>query len=370
MHLLFTSREGHNGRVNDMPPMPPPPERGLASDNFAGAHPDVMAAVAAANVGHAKAYGDDPWTAEAEARLRDLFGGQSQPFLVWNGTGANVMALATMLRPAEAVVCTDSAHIAVDEGGAPEFITGAKLISLSTPDGKLTPEHLRFVEHLQGNQHHVQPAVVSVTQGTEMGTLYSPDELAAICDAAHALGMFVHLDGARLANAVAALGRGPAGVRSFTTDAGVDVVSFGATKIGALGAEAVVYLSPGLAARARHVRKLTTQVSSKMRFIAAQFNSLLHDDLWLRLAGGANQMAAVLFEATHEIPGVQIERAPQINSMYPVLPAEVIRVLQDWSFFWDWDVSRRQVRWMTAWDTTEADIDRFAAGVRHVLVHK
>ena len=350
--------------------MPPPPDRGFASDNFAGAHPDVVTAVVAANVGHAKAYGDDPWTAEAEARLRDLFGARSQPFLVWNGTGANVMALATMLRPAEAVVCTDSAHIAVDEGGAPEFITGAKLISLPTTDGKLTPEHLRFVEHLQGNQHHVQPAVVSVTQGTELGTLYSPDELAAICDAAHALGMYVHLDGARLANAAAALGRGPAGVRLFTTDVGVDVVSFGATKVGALGAEAVVYLNPALAARARHVRKLTTQVASKMRFIAAQFNSLLHDDLWLRLAGNANQMATVLFDATHAIPGVQIERRPQINSMYPVLPAEAIPVLQDWSFFWDWDVARQQVRWMTAWDTTEADIDSFAAGVRHLLVRK
>ncbi len=350
--------------------MPPPPQRGFASDNFAGAHPLVMEAVAAANVGHAKAYGDDPWTAEAEARLRDLFGAQSQSLLVWNGTGANVTALASILRPGEAVVCTDSAHIAVDEGGAPERITGAKLMSLPTVDGKLTPAHLDFVAHMQGNQHHVQPAVVSITQGTELGTLYTAEEVAAVCDAAHALGMYVHLDGARLANATAALGGGASVLRAITTDAGVDVVSVGATKIGALGAEAVVYLNPELAARARHVRKLTTQLPSKMRFVAAQFNALLHDDLWLTLATNANLMAARVYAATTHIPGVHIERAPQINSIYPVLPAEVIAPLQQWSFFWDWDVARHQVRWMAAWDTTDDDVDRFAAGVRAALVRK
>ncbi len=347
--------------------MPPPPSRAFASDNAAGAHPAVIQAVVDANQGHALAYGADAWTDEALARFRDLFGPATETFLVWNGTGANVMALTTMAKPADCVVCTEWAHIAVDEGGAPERTVGAKLLTLPSPTAKLVPEQLDALAHLQGNQHHAQPGVVSITQSTELGTVYTPDEVAALCDTAHRLGMLVHLDGARIANATAALGGTLAALRSFTVEAGVDVVSFGGTKAGLLGGEAVVYLNPLLAQRARYVRKMTTQLPSKMRFVAAQFNALLHDDLWLRLAANANSMCRRLYDHTCDIDALQHLAAPEVNSIFVTLPAPSIEPLREWCFFWDWDVALGQVRWMTAWDTTADDVDRFVAGVRHIL---
>lgn len=347
--------------------MPPAPSRAFASDNAAGAHPQVMAALVAANEGHALAYGSDMWTEEAGGRFRDMFGPTSESFLVLNGTGANVMALATMVHPADCVVCTEWAHIAVDEAGAPERALGAKLLTLPAPTAKLVPEQLEGLAHFQGVQHHAQPGVVSITQSTELGTLYTADEVAAICDTAHRMGMVVHLDGARIANATAALGGTVAALRSFTVDAGVDVVSFGGTKAGLVGGEAVVYLNPALAQRAKFVRKMVNQLPSKMRFVAAQFNALLTNELWIRGAGHANEMATRLYEATCDIPGVEYDHAPQVNSLFAVIPAEAIAPLRDWCFFWDWDVSRHQVRWMTSWDTTQDDVDRFAAGVRHLL---
>lgn len=348
-------------------PLPPAPERAFASDNAAGAHPRVLEAFIAANEGHALAYGSDRWTEEATTRLRDLFGGQTESFLVWNGTGANVMALATMVQPGDCVVCTDWAHIAVDETGAPERALGAKLLTQPSPEAKLHPDQLRSLAHLQGVQHHAQPGVVSITQSTELGTLYSADEVAAICDVAHSMGMVVHLDGARIANATAALGGTVAAMRSFTVDAGVDVVSFGGTKAGAAAAEAVVYLNPTLARRAKYVRKQVNQLPSKMRFVAAQLNALLDDELWIRLALHSNGMAQLLYRLTKDIPGVSYDAPPAVNSLFPCLPAEVIEPLREWCFFWDWNVARNQVRWMTAWDTTETDVERFAAGVRHLL---
>ena len=349
-------------------PMPPAPARSFASDNSAGAHPDVLRSVIEANEGHALAYGADRWTAQAEGMLRDLFGVPCDPFLVWNGTGANVMALATMVQPGDCVVCTDWAHIAVDETGAPERALGAKLLPQPSPGAKLVPEQLTALEHLRGVQHHAQPGVVSITQSTELGTLYTPAEIAAICEEAHRLGMRVHLDGARIANATAALGGTVEALRSFTVDAGVDVVSFGATKAGALGGEAVVYLDRSLATRAKYVRKQVNQLPSKMRFVAAQLVALLTDDLWIRCGAHANGMAMRLYEATREIPGVRYDSVPQVNSVFPLLPHDVIEPLREWCFFWDWDVSRDQVRWMTAWDTTEGDVDAFATGVRQLLV--
>ena len=347
--------------------MPPAPDRAFASDNAAGAHQAVVDALVAANTGHALAYGSDTWTEEAQARFRDLFGPDSEAFLVWNGTGANVMALATMVHPADCVVCTEWAHIAVDEAGAPERALGAKLLALPTATAKLVPEQLEGLAHFQGVQHHAQPGVVSITQSTELGTLYTAEEVAAICDTAHRMGMVVHLDGARIANATAALGGTVAALRSFTLDAGVDVVSFGGTKAGLIGGEAVVYLDPSLAQRAKYVRKMVNQLPSKMRFVAAQFNALLHDDLWIRAAQHSNEMGRRLYEATRDIPGVRFDHAPQVNSLFPSLPPEAIEPLRDWCFFWDWDVTRDQVRWMTAWDTTPDDVDRFVAGVRHIL---
>lgn len=347
--------------------MPPAPERAFASDNAAGAHPAVVQAVLAANEGHALAYGSDRWTDEALGRFRDLFGPTSETFLVWNGTGANVMALATMAHPADCVVCTEWAHIAVDEAGAPERALGAKLLTLPSPTAKLVPAQLESLAHLQGQQHHAQPGVVSITQSTELGTLYCAEEVAALCETAHRMGMVVHLDGARIANATAALGGTVAAMRSFTVDAGVDVVSFGGTKAGLLGGEAVVYLNPELARRAKYVRKMVNQLPSKMRFVAAQFNALLDGERWIEGARHANEMATRLYAATREIEGVEFDHAPQVNSLFPTLPAEAIGPLSEWCFFWDWDVSRNQVRWMTAWDTTQDDVDRFVAGVRHLL---
>jgi threonine aldolase len=342
--------------------LPPPPSHSFASDNFAAAHPAVLEAVARANEGHAMAYGDDPWTKACEAAFRELFGDVTT-LLAFNGTGANVLALASLLGPAEAVVCSDWAHIAVDETGAPERILGAKLIDLPCEGAKLTPDHLAGLAHLIGVPHHAQPGVVSITQSTELGSVYTPDEVAALCDAAHGLGMRVHMDGARIANAVASLGGGVGTLRALTVDAGVDVLSFGGTKNGLLGGEAVVYLRPEPARRAVYVRKQVTQLASKMRFVAAQFLALLDGDRWLDLAAHANAMALRLHEAVIGVDGVEIGPPPAVNSLFPTLPRDMIEPLRDWCFFWDWDVTRSQVRWMTSWDTTDEDVDAFAEGV-------
>ena len=354
-----------------MTTLPPPPARAFASDNAAGAHPAVIEAVLAANVGSALAYGDDEYTRECAARFRDLFGADVTTRLTFNGTGANIVALATLLGslpgPNHAVVCTDWAHIAVDETGAPERALATKLIDLPSPGAKLVPEQLAELAHVQGVQHHAQPGVVSITQATELGTLYTADEIAALCDQAHALGMLVHLDGARIANATAALGGTSAALRAMTIDAGVDAVSFGGTKNGLLGAEAVIFLSPAASEGSQYVRKQVTQLPSKMRFLAAQFNAVLQDDLWIDLASHANEMATELHRLTSVIPGVELDGPPAVNSIFPCLPADAIAPLRDWCFFWDWDASRHQVRWMTSWDTTIDDVTTFAAGVRVVL---
>ena len=347
--------------------LPPPPACAFASDNAAGAHPLVLDAIVRANAGHALAYGSDAWTAESDARFRDLFGPASSSLLVWNGTGANVLALAAMIRPADCVVCSQWAHIAVDETGAPERVLGTKLLTLPSTDGKLVPDQLDELHHLIGVQHHAQPGVLSITQSTELGTVYTAKEVAALCDTAHRMGMLVHLDGARIANATAALGATVEALRSFTVDAGVDVVSFGGTKAGLAFGEAVVFLNPDLARRAVFIRKQVTQLPSKMRFIAAQFNALLHDDLWIRLAEHSNDLATRLHGATAGLPGLSYDATPQVNSVFPVLPPHLIEPLQEWCFFWPWDSTRNQVRWMTAWDTTADDVDRFAAGVAAAL---
>ena len=344
----------------------PSPQRAFASDNAAGAHPAVIQAVIDANHGHALAYGDDRWTAECHDRFDELFGTAVDTFLVWNGTGANVMALACALRAADSVVCTEWSHIAVDEAGAPERILGAKLMALPSADAKLVPAQIEALHHLQGVEHHAQPAVVSLTQSTELGTLYTAAEIAALCDTAHRMGMLVHIDGARIANATAALGGDRATLRSFTVDAGVDMISFGGTKNGLLGGEAVVFLNRDLAPRAKLVRKMVNQLPSKMRFVAAQFIALLHDDLWLRNAAHANGMAARLYHGLQGVPGVTVPE-PVVNSLFPTLPAEAIAPLRDWCFFWEWDTTIDQVRWMTSWDTTTDDVDAFLAGVRQLL---
>jgi threonine aldolase len=344
--------------------LPPPPTVTFASDNAAGVHPRVMEALAEANHGHAVAYGNDPWTSRLTTVLRELFGAPVEALPVWGGTGANVVAIASLVAASDAVVCTDMAHIHVDEAGALERMAGAKLLDRPAPDGKLRPADIRAHAGWLGDEHHPQPKVLSITQSTEIGTVYTADEIGALCDEAHRLGMLVHLDGARIANAAAALG---GDLRSFTTRAGVDVVSFGGTKNGMMYGELVVYLSSGLGARARHIRKQLTQLPSKARFISAQLLALLDGDLWLDLARHANAMTSRLHERVAGQRGLHLDRAPEVNSLFPVLPAEAVSVLQAWCPFYVWDAARHQVRWMTAWDTTAADVDAFAAGVRAVL---
>lgn len=347
--------------------MPPAPLRLFASDNAAGAHPLVMEAVSRANAGHALAYGQDPITREAELRFCELFAADVRTFFVYGGTGANVMALATMLKPAEAVVCTSWAHIAVDETGAPERILGAKLMDLPSPDAKLRPEQLRALSAFIGSQHHAQPGVVSITQPTELGTLYSPDEIRVLCDTAHDMDMLVHMDCARVANATAALGASAEALRSFTIDAGVDVLSFGGTKAGGIFGEAVVFLNSAVGQRSLYIRKQVTQLHSKMRFISAQYNALLADNLFIELGVRANAAARRLYDATHHLGSLGLSRPPAVNSLYPTIADPVKTQLQEWSFFWDWDVTQRQVRWMTAWDIEPADVDAFVAGVKRLI---
>ena len=265
------------------------------------------------------------------------------------------------------MVCTDASHINVDETGAPERILGAKLIDVPAIKGKMTPDQVLNLQHFIGVVHHVQPSVLSITQSTEWGTLYTPNEIGALCDAAHSMGMKVHLDGARIANATAALGGTQQALKSFTVDAGVDVISFGGAKNGMMYGEAVIYLDPDLARSAPYVRKQVTQLPSKVRYISAQFSALLTDDLWIKNARHANAMATHLYEQTVGLPGVALDGTPEVNSIFPVLPAADIEALRDWSFFYDWDSHHQQVRWMTAWDTELADIDQFVAGVRHFV---
>jgi len=341
-----------------------PQVRGFASDNYSGVHPEVLDAIAAANGGHQPAYGADAYTEHLQQVFRGHFGAQAQAFPVLNGTGANVVALQAATTRWGAVVCTTTAHIHVDECGAPEHVGGLKLLPVSTPDGKLTPELIDLEARGFDNEHRAQPQVVSVTQSTELGTLYGVDELRAICEHAHDKGMRVHLDGARIANAAAALGLP---FHAFTTDVGVDVLSFGGTKNGLLMGEVVVVLDPALSNGMLHLRKSSMQLASKMRFISAQFEALLGGDLWLRNATHANTMAGRLVAAVRDVPGVQVTQPVQANAVFATLPAEVTERLQKRFHFYTWDEATGEVRWMTTFDTTEADIDSFAAAVRDEL---
>ena len=334
--------------------------RGFASDNYAAAHPEVVAAVLAANVGHQGAYGDDSTTSHLQELVRQHFGEQAEVFPVFNGTGANVSAIQAMSNSWEAVVCATSAHINVDEGGAPEKVGNIKLWTVPAELGKLTPALIDLQAWGFGDVHRAQPSVVSITQSTEMGTVYSVAEIKAICDHAHSLGMRVHLDGARIANGAASLG---VPLRAFTTDAGVDAVSFGGTKNGAFGAEAVIALNPAAMPGIGYVRKSSMQLASKMRFISAQLVALLENDLWLRNAQHSNSMARRLEAGVRAIDGVNVVRPTEANAVFAILPADVTTRLQEQFRFYTWDQQTGEVRWMCSWDTTEADVDAFVAAI-------
>lgn len=308
------------------------------------------------------AYGGDAITKHATSLFQELCDTDVDVLFTFNGTGSNIVALGSLLSAAESVICSEWAHINVDETGAPEHMLGIKLQDVDSPDAKVTPAHIVAAASALGNVHHVQPGVVSITQATELGTVYSIEEIRAVCDTAHSFGMRVHLDGARIANATAALGGDAATFRAMTFGAGVDAVSFGGTKNGMFGAE-VVLLRQGVASdRSGFIRKQNTQLPSKMRYTAAQFVEALTDNLWIETASHANEMALRLYNALSHLDSLQIT-SPAVNSLYPILPVAVKDTLQAWNFFWDWDISRSQVRWMTSWDTSPEDVDAFAAGV-------
>ncbi len=337
-----------------------PEERSFASDNCAGAHPQILEALVAANGGHQPSYGDDVYTERLRELIRHHFGENAQACPVFNGTGANVVSLQAMTDRWESVICAVSSHLNTDECAAAERMAGIKLIPLDAPDGKLTPEAIMEEAFGWDNPHRAAPRVVSLTQSTELGTCYTLDELATICDAAHERGMRVHIDGARLANAAATLGLE---FKSFTTDVGVDVVSFGGTKNGILLGEVVVVLDPTAVRGVDHLRKSSMQLSSKMRFISAQLVALLEGDLWIESARHANAMAQRLVEKISGVDGVSISRPVEANAVFAVLDPSVTEVLQSKFHFYVWDDETGEVRWMTAFDTTEEDVDEFAAAV-------
>ncbi|GEA82811.1 MULTISPECIES: threonine aldolase family protein [Cellulomonas] len=335
--------------------------RDFASDNYAGAHPEVMAALVAANGGHQTSYGADAWTARLQEVVRGHFGEHAEAFPVFNGTGANVLSLQAVLPPWGAVICTSDAHIHTDENGAPERVAGIKLLPVPAPEGKLTPELLDREAWGFGDEHRAQPGVVSLTESTEVGTVYTPDEIRAIASHAHDLGLRVHVDGARLANAAAALG---VPLRALTTDVGVDVVSLGGTKNGLLFAEAVVVLQPDAAPGMTYLRKMDMQLASKMRFLSAQLVALFEGDLWLRSAAHANAMAARLAEGLTGA-GVELLHPAQANGVFAHLtPAVADELRRTWKFY-DW--AHGTVRLMCAFDTTEQDVDDFLAATREAL---
>ncbi|MDQ6605265.1 MAG: beta-eliminating lyase-related protein [Actinomycetota bacterium] len=338
--------------------------RGFASDNAAGVHPAVLEAIARANAGHARGYGHDPLTGRVEALFAEQFGAEAKVFFVWGGTAANVLGLRASCRPWEAVICADTAHLNVDEGGAPEAIAGVKLLCARGEHGKLTPESVAPLITRVGDEHAVQPRVVSISQCTELGTVYTVAELVALSEFVHDHGLLLHMDGARLSNAAAALGVTPATV---SAQVGVDVLSFGGTKAGLLGAEAVVVLEPRLAEGLQFLRKQSMQLASKMRFLAAQFEALLTDELWRTCAAQANAMAARLAAAVGGVPGLEITRPVQTNAVFATLPAAAAAALQERFAFYVWDERVGEVRWMCSWDTTEADVDAFAAAVAQML---
>lgn len=342
------------------------PSRFFASDNAAPAHPEVLAALARANEGHAVAYGADPWTERATELIRAELGGDPRVFFVFAGTAANVLGLTALTRRYGAVICSADAHIDQDETGAPERHLGVKLIDLPTPDGKLRLEQLPPLLAGRGVEHHVQPDVLALTQSTERGTVYRVEELRALCDWAHREGLRVHVDGARLANAAVSLG---VGLGAITREVGVDALSLGGTKNGLLGAEAVVFFDPALAEGFRYLRKQGMQLASKHRYLAAQFEALFTGGLWRRSAEHANAMAQRLAAKVREVKGLTVTQSVEVNGVFARLPDRVIAPLREAFPFYVWRQGTdgtSEVRWMCSWDTTEADVDAFVGRLREL----
>lgn len=339
-------------------------KRSFASDNNAGVHPKILRALERVNRGHVIAYGDDPYTAAAIQKFREQLGDDIDVYFVFSGTGANVLGLKAITEPYHAIICAETAHINVDECGAPERFTGCKLITIASADGKLRPEQIKPFLHGFGVEHHVQPRVISISQSTEMGTLYTPAEIKNLADFAHQHQLLLHVDGARLANAAVGL---KASLRELTTDAGVDVLSFGGTKNGMMYGEAVVLFNKNRQEGFKYIRKQGSHLASKMRFIAAQFEALFTNDLWKKNAAHANRMARILGRELARIPGITLTQRVEANGVFAIIPPRFIPRLQKQTFFYVWNEEISEARFMTSFDTTEQDIKEFVALVRKTV---
>ena len=339
-------------------------KRSFASDNNAGVHPEMIEAITAANDGHVVAYGDDPFTARAVKVFQKHFGKDIAVYFVFGGTGANVLGLKAMTNSYEAVICAETAHINVDECGAPEKFTGCKLLSIRTPDGKIRIDQIKPFLHGIGFEHHVQPRVISVSQATEMGTVYTKAELKTLARFAHDHNMLLHVDGARIANAAVSLN---ASLKEITVDAGVDVLSFGGAKNGMMYGEAVVFLNKNLGDNFKYIRKQGMHLPSKMRFISAQFEALLSGDLWRRSAAHANRMARVLGSELAKIPQIKLTQPVEANGVFAEIPEKFVPLLQKKYFFYVWNEETSECRFMASFDTTEEDIHDFVSLVRKIV---
>jgi threonine aldolase len=340
------------------------PLSGFASDNYSGIHPAILEAIRDANAGHVPPYGSDIYTEKAVEAFKAQFGQNIDVYFVFNGTGANVLSLDSFLQPYQAAICAETAHIYVDECGAPERYTGCKLLPVKTPDGKLTPAFIEEQLGGLGDQHHVQAKVISISQTTELATLYKPQELKILTQFAHEYGLLVHMDGARLTNAAAALN---VSLGEITTDVGIDVLSFGGTKCGMMCGEAVVFFDPSKARSFKYTRKQGMQLASKMRFIAAQFSALLANNLWLENATHANHMATLLGAALEKIPAVQLTQKVEANGVFAIIPPQIVERLRESYFFYTWNEKTSEVRLMTSFDTTKADIDGFIQCLQNLI---
>lgn len=338
-------------------------KRGFASDNNSGIHPNILKAISDANNGHATGYGNDTYTQQAIAHFKSIFGNETDVYFVFNGTGANVLAISTLSRSFHSVICPATAHIMVDECGAPEKFSGSKLIPIDTPNGKLSPELIKPHLHGFGFEHHAQPGIISISQVTEMGTTYSVDEIKAIADLAHQHGMFLHIDGARIANAAVSLNLT---FEAFTKNAGVDVLSFGGTKNGMMMGEAVLFFNPELSNHAKYLRKQSAQLFSKMRFVSSQFVAYFENELWKTNALHANNMAKLLAEKVTKL-GIHITQKVEANGVFAILDDQIRDKLQQAYFFYPWDENKHEVRWMTAFDTTPDDIEGFCKTLESLL---
>ena len=335
----------------------------FASDNYSGVHPEIMDAIIKANSAHQISYGDDEITTEMNEIFRRQFG-DVEVLYAFNGTGANIVSLKCTVLPFQSVICTDSAHIQVDECGGPTQNIGCTLVPLPTPDGKLTPAIVEHQLSFIGNVHHTQPKVISVSQSTELGTIYSLEELKALAEYAHQHDMYLHVDGARISNAVAALG---CSLKEATSDCGVDIMSFGGTKNGLMMGEAILIFNKELRQHAPFYHKQTAQLFSKNRFIAAQFKALLSNELWKRMAIHSNRMAQLLASEITEIKGVAITQKVQANAIFVIIPKHVVEPLREAYRFYDWNTVTGELRWMCSFDTTEEDVRGFAGKLKQLI---